>query len=188
MSKILINLLPFELREESKRQARKSLVTKISIFLIIVVIMITSSILVFRFFVNEETSKANQQVTEAETHIGTLRKQEELITILRNRVSEISNLLGQESFQVQAFNLIYALTPANITLTSFDARNKGKIELVGETNGLQALNDFFVILTDPKKNEGRVGQVVVESLSTDASKSIKFNLSINVASLSASRK
>lgn len=187
MSKLLINLLPAELREETKRQERRSRITKISVLLIVVVIIITSSILGFRFFVNEESTKANQLVSEAENQISGLRKQEELITVLRNRVSKISTLLGQESFQVQAFNLVYALTPEDITLISFDAKNKGEIDLAGETSGLQYLNDFFGILTDPKKNEGRLGQVVVESLSADANKSIKFNLSINVASLSASR-
>lgn len=187
MSKILINLLPVELREETKRQERKLLITKISILLIIVVIVITASILGFRFFVNQETSKANQFISEAENKITSFKKQEELITVLRNRIGQISSLLSQDSFQVQAFNLVYALTPENITLVSFDAKNKGIIDLAGETSGLQSLNDFFGILTDPKKNEGRIGQVIVESLSADAEKNIKFNLSINVATISGSK-
>lgn len=176
MPKVSINLLPVELRDETKKQEKRKALTKISIFALVLMVLITSGVLSYRFYQSLENSKIKSQIEQAHDEIGSLRRQEELLFVLKTRLNKITTLAASETMQTLGFNLITTLTPPGVKVASFSVDRKANISLSGETDTVFSLNQFFESLLDPKKNEGRIDSVRVESLSQAQNGRIRFDV------------
>ena len=143
MSKVSINLLPVELRDETKKLEKRKVLTKISILVLVVMVLVTSGILSYRFYQSFENSKIKSQIEQAQDEVSSLRRQEELLFVLKSRISKITSLASSETLQTLGFNLITTLTPPEVRLASFSVDRKAKISLSGETDTVFFLNQFF---------------------------------------------
>lgn len=179
MSKISINLLPEQLRDETIADSRRMLLTKISISFLILMLILSSAVLGFRFFQNSQKLRLNEQIKIISEKINSLKQSEELSLVLRERLSSINLISSQETPQAQAFNLISTLTPQQVSIINFSADRSGKVSLDGKTNQLSALKILFDNLTDPKKHEGRIFSSRVESLSSQGDE-IRFALVVSL--------
>lgn len=178
MGKILINLLPVELAEVAKEQKKKLRITKVSIGIIIVMILITSIVFAYRIIQSGTNEKIASNINAAREKINSYKQQEELLTVLKNRIDGITGLISKESIQAQAFNLIYALNPPQVKIVNLSIDKSGRVQMTGETTDIERLRFFFDNLTDPKKHEGKIAAVSIEGLSRASSGKIKFDLSI----------
>ncbi len=178
---ISINLLPPELAGASKKKQKNVLISQISIGVLIAMIILTTSVLGFTFAQTQISKKSQEKVTVAASEVTALKPNEEVVAVVKNRIGGISSILFQDSLQSQAFNLIYALTPKEVTLLSFTVDKGGKIGLSGETQSLPSLDAFFIALTDPTKHEGKISSVKVESLNRRLGGKIRFDLTVNLA-------
>lgn len=181
MTKIQINLLPIELRKETIVHKRYGILNKISIAVVVLMVIITTGVLAYRFIQTQKSNEVNSQITDAKEKISSLKKQEELIFVLKSRLDKINYALSQESIHTQAFNLITALTPNEVRINSLSTDKTGKVLLAGQTDDLTSLKALFDNLTDPKKNEGKITTTFVESLNKNSS-GIRFELAIQLDS------
>lgn len=180
MSKISINLLPVELRVETVAEARKTVILRLSIFSLVLMLLVTSAVLGFRFIQSTQNQRLAAQIRQVKEKINSLAEREQLSVILRQRLSGINSLISQDTPQSASFNLVSTLTPPQVRIINFNADKGGKVLLDGETNELTALNKLFDNLTDPKKHEGRIASTRVESLSRSGQDRIKFALVITL--------
>lgn len=188
MTKVSINLLPVELREETKKLEKRKRLTKVSIFALVFMVLITSGVLSYRFYQSLENTKIKSQIDQAHEEIGGLRRQEELLFVLKTRLNKITTLASSESMQTLGFNLITTLTPPGVKVASFSVDRKARISLSGETDTVFSLNQFFESLLDPKKNEGRINSVRVESLSQAQGGKIRFDIILTLNTVGGVKK
>lgn len=179
MDKLSINLLPLELRSDTKRENRKKLIIASSIAALTGFIFLTLVIFGFRLYQGVKNSDLAKQTKENRDQISALKNKEELFFLLKDRVTKINSLSTQDNQSVLAFNLITFLIPGGVEVNSFSVDKTGKIALSGETNSLSLLNDFFDNLIDPKKNEGKIVSTKLESLTKNGDR-IKFDVSISL--------
>jgi hypothetical protein len=178
MNNVLINLLPEELLNKEKVKSKKTVVTRVSIALLMVMILVTSTTLLFRVFQNRNVQIANRQLEEAQEKVSALKEQEGLIGYLKQRLSTIQTLENQESKYTKSYNLITSLTPVftKINLLSFD--KSGNINVSVTAPDTTSLNIFLSNLIDPKQNQGKITKVKIDSLSRSIDGQYRADLTI----------
>lgn len=178
MDRININLLPPELKEIKKREKKRSLIIRLSIGMLVLMVIATTILLISVVLQNRKISLANQKLGTTKNEVNNYKKQEAVAVVLKSQLDTISTLFSKEFPQAQAFNLVNALTPAQIRVYSFSINKSNKIVLQGETQNTSSLETFFNNLIDPKFNEGKISKVVVDSLNRNREGKIRFDLTI----------
>lgn len=180
MDKIKLNLLPPEIKEQAKKASKQALVNKISIGLLGVLVLGTSSILAIVIFQAASLNNLNSDIEKEKGRIGQLRENEAVVRLLKNRIDTV-NLFDKKSYkQAQVYDLITKLLPQGINVSILKIVNNPKVVLQAETNNTVALQNLMDNLADPKKTEGKITLVTVESLSKNLNGRISFELSINL--------
>ncbi len=177
-----INLLPPELETNKKKAARKALITRFSIGLLVFMVGIAALSLVLTIIQSLNIQSINGKLTNVKAQVSNYKEQEGLAIILKNRLDGIDGLINTDSPQLKAFSLITDLLPSDVKLLTFSVDKKSTVLLGGETNSTTALQTFFDNLTDPSKNQNKVKKVRVDSLSLGVGSLIKFDLVINLVS------
>lgn len=179
-SRININLLPPELKEIKKRQQRKGFIVRVSIFTLLAMIVITASLLSFVVIQNARITQANKSLENIRNRIDTYKDSEAIAIILASRLDGIHSIILKDYPQIEALNLITALTPKDVRILAFNVDRNNKVTISAETNSVSSADTFFINLTDPKFNEGKISTVVVESMSRNKDRLIKFDLAVTL--------
>ncbi len=182
MTKININLLPPGLAQERKDVAKKTLIIRISVGILLLVIILAVSIFTFSLFLNQDLRAASKETENKRNKITSLKDIEGLASTLKNRLDIISKVSEKESYQAQMFNLISTFVPGDLKITSFTQAKENTINLSGETSNTKSMELFFNNLTDPKTNEGKVASVKVDSLNRNPNSLIRFDLTVTLNS------
>lgn len=178
--KIRINLLPPEIKEQSKKKAKQSLVNRISIGLLGLLIIITAGILVMTVMQSLEVNSLTTSLDQKKLAVDALKDREAVVRLLKDRIDTINQFTENRYQQGQTFNLLKNLIPTGINLTTLQVDKTNIVSLSGETSSTTSLENFFEDLTDPQKNEGKIASVKVLNLNEAPSGNIKFDLDINL--------
>lgn len=180
MDKIKINLIPPEIKERVKKEAKRSLIIRISIGLLGLLIVFTSGILAVTIIQNASLGNLNRQIDQDKSRINSLNQREAVVSFLKNRVDSINQFTGNRYQQGEVFELISSLFPNGVNLSTMQIDATSKILIQGDTESTVALQNFFDNLTDPTLNDGKIANVSVESLNRAANGRIRFDLSVNL--------
>lgn len=180
MDKLKINLIPPEIREKAKKEAKRSVLARISVGLLGLLILLTSGLLALIIFQNVTLQNLTREIDQERSKIVALKDKEVAVFFLKNRLNSINKFSSSNTKQGQNYDLINSLFPTGADLTSVQIDKTDKILLTGETTSAQNLDLLFDNLTDPKMNEGKIASVLVDSLSRTPNGIIRFNLSINM--------
>jgi Tfp pilus assembly protein PilN len=180
MDKIKINLLPPEIKEKAKKEAKQSLINKISIALLGVLILITSSILAVVIFQGATVNLLNTEIENEKSRIQSQKDTEAIVFLLKNRIDTINQFTNKRYKQREVFDLITSLFPQGVALKTVLIDKTTKVVVVGQTDNTFSLQAFFDNLTDPQTNEGKIANVTVESLNNNQPGKINFELSVNL--------
>lgn len=178
--KFSVNLLPPEIKIDEVRKRKKVLITKLSIIMLVVMVILTSGVLAINLTKEAKLKAIKQKLEDTQVKINALKKQENLAVVLKSRLNTISSITDSETLPVQSYNLLTSLVPKQVNLLELKADKDGKISLSAQTNDLTALKELFDNLTDPKKNEGRFSNIKIESLSKGLLETIQLNASFNL--------
>jgi hypothetical protein len=187
MSKLSINLLPPELEANKKKAKRRALINRLSVSLLAFMVALSAVGLVLDIIQSLNVKNLDRKVDSVKAEVTKQKKQEELVLVLKDRISGINNLLNNDTPHAKAFNLITKLVPDSVKINNFSIDKKGVVLLGGETTSPTYLSAFFNNLTDPTINENKISQVTVESLSVSPS-TIKFDMSIGLSGSAGSNK
>lgn len=180
MDKLKINLIPPEIKEKARKQAKRSVIIRISIGFLGLLILITSGILGVIIYQNLTLQALNTQLEQEKIKIASLKDKEAIVFFLKNRIDSINKYTANRYTQTDALELLESLTPEGIDLANLMLDKTNRVALQGETTSTLALDVFFNSLTDPKRNEGKITKVSVESLGKTQNKKIRFNLVVNM--------
>ena len=181
MDKLKINLIPPEIKENAKKEAKRSFLVKVSVGVLGLLILFTSGILAVIIFQNVTLEALEADIEQEKNRIGTLRDKEAVVFFLKNRLDTINKFAGGQYKQEEVYELISSLISENIVLASLQIDKTDVVALQGDTNSTLALENFFNNLTDPEMNEGKIASVAVESLSRSQNGKIGFNLEIKMS-------
>lgn len=179
MDKITINLLPKEIVTQELDKAKKNLLTKIAVILLVVLIVATSAILAARIFQKQNLDSLNNQLAGLKSKISALKDQEELTFYLKQRLTTINRLKSdQDQKATQSYNLITALTPATAKISRLSLDKNNNIILTVEIPDVYVMQVFFENLISPKINQGKISKVRADSLSKTPSDTYRADLTI----------
>lgn len=188
MDKISINLIPVQLETLKKDQAKKKILNRVSVTLLVIMIGLSSTILSLELFQRLNLSKSENDLKGIKNEISSYHDKEALIFVLKNRLTTVLSIVNRDSSQSQAYNLITSLMPSDVTLLSFSVNKGGQVALSGDTSSILSLNTFFNNLTDPVSNHGGVLGAKVENLNRVQSGKINFDLVITLSNESNPQK
>lgn len=180
MDKLKINLIPPEIKAKVKKQAKRSLITRISIGLLGLLIIFTSLILAGVIFQKAALQSLDSEIEKEKQQVGTYKDKEAVVTFLKNRIDTINQYANTQYHQGEIFELITKLFPSGVRLSGLQVDKNPVALLQGETEDTASLDQFFSNLTDPKTNEGKIASVSVESLNKSANGKIRFDLHITI--------
>lgn len=181
MDKLKINLIPPELKELAKKDAKRSLVNRISVLLLGVLVLITAGILGVVIYQSVSLSVLNASIEQERLRVNSFKDREAVVRLLKNRIDTINQFTGNRYKQGEIFNIMISLFPPDVVLKSILVNKTSSVAISGETEDTRALQNFFNNLTDPRVNEGKIASVNIESLSQSQTGGIRFDLKVNLA-------
>lgn len=184
MKKLLINLLPSEFTVQKKEKAKKSLVLRSSILVLVLMIAVTAITLGVGIYQNVAIKTLEEEITQMESQVTSLKDKEGVITILNSRLAKIVSFSKKESVQVQSFLLISDLSRGKVRVQSFTTEKDTKVRLTAQAPNPANLDEFFASLADPTQNKGLISSVKLDSLGKSKG-DLNFDL---VITLSGGRK
>ena len=181
MDKLKINLIPPEIKEKAKKEAKTALFTRISVGLLGILVLITSGIIGVIIFQSVTIQNLNSEIEREKTDLEKLKDKEAVVYFLKNRIDSINMFATTQHTQNELYELVDSLLPPGINLVLLKIDKSSKIALQGETTSSSSLDNLFNNLTDKAKNDGKIDSVSVESLSKIRTGTINFTLSLNLA-------
>lgn len=182
MDKLKINLIPPEIKEKKKKEAKRSTVNRISIGLLGVLIIITSFVLGVIVIQNTTLQNLNTEIENEKNKIAGFKDKEAVAFFLNNRMTTISNFSDKNYKQSSYYELMTKLVPEGVEIEVMQIDKTNKITLSGATNSTAAFGEYLSNLTNPVNNDGLVDFVTIESLSRTATGIIRFNFVVNMKS------
>lgn len=179
MARSVINLLPPELLNTQKKQRTLAIFIWFASSLLILIIVLTSAILLYKLFQVQQINSHQQTIAVLTDQINSLQTQEILLSNVRQRLAEIKQVDSQSQTALSQYALTLNIVPPGFKVLSFvnDTTNRVKVSL--ESTGSARLKNLFDNLTNPESAEGKIAKVELESLSRNALDKYKADLTIN---------
>lgn len=178
MDKIKINLIPEEIKEKAKKEAKQALINRISIAFLGLLIIATSGILATVIYQGATLSSLNVEIEQEKSRVSSYKDVEAVVNLLKNRIDTINQFTNKRYKQRDVFDLITSLFPVGVSLESIQIDKTSKVVISGETENTGALKILFDNLVDPKSNEGKIALVTVNSLNRTQQGKISFELNV----------
>lgn len=178
--KLSINLLPNDVIMLEKSHARQAMFNQLSIAIVACMVFFTGIVFILKLSQQAQLSKANQDLTQAQGQLASLKNQAGIIQTLKKRLDKIASFDGQESKGLTWIALVNGIKPVSITTNHLGINIDGKLSYSGESSGSADLTTFFNNLTNPKLTEDRVGRISLETLSRSANDKYKFDLNMDL--------
>lgn len=131
---------------------------------LVVMIMITALTLGFGLYQDLSIKKLEEELTQTQAQIASLKDKEGVVTVLGGRLAKIISLSKKESKSAKAFILISDLSEGKVKIQNFASDKDTKVRLSAEAPAVANLDEFFASLNDPKQNQGLISSVKLDSL------------------------
>ncbi|MDO8498442.1 MAG: hypothetical protein Q7S44_01525 [bacterium] len=177
VSKVAINLLPPEILQQRRHDARLIAINRISVGVLIVLIFFTSATLTLRFTQNNKLQKSEQALVYAQSQISQLGNKEANIAFLKQRLATIESLQGADITTRAVFNLILSALPSGVQITDLSIDKKGKVNISLTSGSLESIDALLASLTR-QENDDFVARIDLDGLSV--SKGSLYRLSLKI--------
>lgn len=178
MSQISINLLPLEFREQEIKRTKFYKIQALGIGIVMFMVFLSSLTVALRILQSQNISQIQKQVAASEERISDFKTTQGSLILLKDRITFIGQYLGNPSPQSQMYKLISDLLPAAVSVGSVSIGKEGEILLFVATSDSNNLDTFITNLTSKEKNQGKITQVSLETLSRGRDGIYKASLKI----------
>lgn len=178
MQKILINLLPIEVKASQIKEKKFFKIQAISIACILVLAFFASATVALGVLQSQKVKNTQDDLAVVESQVTTFQQAESSLTALKDRLTQIEKLQGDPSIQRTLYTLINAITPLGITIQTVSIDANGVINLsVTGANG-QAVDTYLNDLLSSEKNENKIKIISIQNLVRTKDGSFRMNLLI----------
>lgn len=178
MSQISINLLPIEFREQELRRTRFYKVQALGIGVVMLMVFLSSLTVALRILQSQNISQIQKKIVASEQKVSDYKTTQGSLILLKDRLTAISQYLGNPSKQSQMYKLISELLPPTISIGSVSIGKEGEILLFVATRDSNNLDAFITNLTSKDKNQDKISQVSLDTLSRGRDGIYKANFKI----------
>lgn len=180
MKGLKINLLPNEILTQEVSQKQKSLKIRVCIFLILVTVIGSLSLLSLRYLQNIEDNNIQTQVTNLNIEASNYKDREQSLVSLKKRLEALHQLAQIESKQSSALNLVTTIAPPSVQIVFLGVDKRGRVTLTGQSSSALDIQLFLDQLVDIRSNQGKIQKVSLESLNKLGQTDLKFDLAITL--------
>ena len=163
MEKITINLLPKEYVIGQHEQEKFNKIQLFGIFTILMLIFLSSATIALRVIQSKDVAGVEEKVGQVEAKVKTYQNAQDVLSVLKNRTAAINSILLAPSKQTSLYRLIQNLTPPAVDVSSISVDSSGGISLSFTAYNLDDFDGMITNLSDFKKNEGRLGELSMDS-------------------------
>ena len=164
MAKIAINLLPIAFREEEVKSAKFYKIQAIGVGIILVMTFLSSLTIALRILQSNNITKIQNRLTLAESRVSDLKNTQASLLLLKNRLTAIDLYLGVPSAQTLLYNLIGKLLPPLVSVNGISIDKVGNAVIVAVVPDALTLDNLVTNLSTKENNEGKIAQVLIDSL------------------------
>lgn len=164
MTKIAINLLPLEFREQDIKNAKFYKVQIFGVVTILLIVFLSSLAVALRILQSKNITQIQGKVAASEQKISDFKTTQASLFLLKNRITAINQYLGTPSSQVQIYNLINKLLPESVSLNSISVDKSGEVLMLLVAPDADSLDSLVTRLTSKEINEDKIKQVSMESI------------------------
>lgn len=179
MSKITINLLPVEFRKAQAEQSKFYKVQYLSILTVLALAFLASTTVALRIFQSQSVSSAQGNLEQISQRVVDSKVKEASLVALKTRLSTINQLSSVPSKQRATFSIVSNLLPASAQISSLVVDKAGNITLSITSADNSALDSFLNDLVSYERNEDKISEVTLESLSRGRDGVYRANLTIS---------
>ncbi len=160
-----INLLPIGYTKLRKRDTKFYQVQTISIYLLLLLIFVTSITVALRFLQTQQIKAAEANLQEFNLQVSSLKSKEASLVILKDRLTTIDQISTVPSKQRSVYNLVNGLIPPNLTLSFVSVDRSGNMLLSIVAPNFSSLDGLLATLGSTQKNENKITSTSLESFS-----------------------
>ncbi len=179
MQKILINLLPAEVRAEQLKEKKFSKIQGISVFILLILAFLASATVALGVLQSQEVKQVEGDLKQAEDRVSSLNPTESSLVALKDRLSSIEKIQGSASIQRTLYNLINSITPTSTSINNIAIDSSGLVVLSAVVDNAQGLEEFLDNLLSREKNEGKIKKLEIENLTRAKDGSLRLNLTVS---------
>lgn len=165
MERLSIDLLPLEFKTEEAKRAKFYKIQTIGVITILIMVFFSSLTIALRVLQSQEISKVKNDLSQNEQKVTDLKTSQAQLVLLKNRLTAINQYFGVPSKQVEMYNLIEKLLPFEVSISSIAVDKSGDVLLLALSSSSDSIDQFISNLISPDKNEDKISEVSVESLS-----------------------
>lgn len=178
VSKMSINLLPQEILAERRQGSKLSILNKLSIGLLVLMVFLSSSTVALKLSQNKQLQTTQDNLVHAQTAANSLQPRAVQVASLKQRLGTVQSLEGKDAKIKAIFNLIAALTPADIRVADLNVDANGQMTMAATTQSLSSFGTLIAALKDKGKTSGLIAKVELDGLSIGRDSTYRFGLKI----------
>lgn len=179
MARSVINLLPPELLNTQKKQRTLATFVWLASISLIVVIVLTASILLYKLYQIQQLNIRHQDIQQLNTQVSSLQAQEGILYTVHARLNDLSQISQQNQTPLSEYSLTQSIVPSGFKILAFSNDTLHQVKLSVESTGSAKLKNLFDNLTNPQVAEGKILKSNLDSLSRNSLDQYKADLTIN---------
>lgn len=165
MAKVLINLLPPEFTAEELKRTKFYRVQSFGITAVLLMIFLSSLTVSLRILQSQGIEIIQGRVLGAEEKITDLKEKQASLIFLKNRLDILQKYLGTQSKTVSLYQFLTNQIPNSAQMDSVSVDKEGNMLALLHFQDILEFDNFIANLLDPEKNEGKIKEVSLDSLS-----------------------
>jgi hypothetical protein len=175
--KFSINLLPEEFSVKQKEQQKFNTVQTFSVVGVLVLVFLASVVVVLRLLQSQKIDKLQSDTQLIESKVSDFKGKEASLFVLKNRLTNVSQILKQPSKQVDNYYLVAKIIPSGVLISSISVDRFGSVSLALLCPNQKLLEQLLAGLTSPTAFK-TFNQIEVESLTRGKDGFYRANLKV----------
>lgn len=162
--KISINLLPPEVIARESKNAKFYRIQFAGIAIILFMVFLAALTLALQVLQNNNIAIYKTKLTQAEERVSGLKSTQGSLLLLKDRITVINQYLGTSSKQSAMYKLVDELIPQSVIISAITIDKSGEVAFLASTSDPDSLDSLIGSLTSEDSNEGKIEEVLIESL------------------------
>lgn len=172
-----ISLLPREVEEKQKQEARGELLRKVSLAFLSISLLFSLSVFVYFLSLKSQLSGLDKSIVSEKSKIGSLSKIENDSHDLEVRVKALRSVFEERAYFSELLQTLSKAVPADVSVTEMTVPSAEAASISGASRSYFSLASFLLNL----KETGLFGAVTLRSVSLDdQTGDVSFDLTLEV--------
>lgn len=166
MTRIAIDLLPLEYREQQLKGVKFLKIQTIGVAVILFMIFLASLTVALRILQSQNISQIKKNITQSEQRVSDQKSTEALLFLLKNRLATINQYIDTPSNQSRMYKLITELIPPSVILSTISVDKSGEALIVAVAPDSTSVDTMINNLTDKNINQNKIKEISLENINS----------------------